>query len=168
MVQMPCPEQRAWGGVIKRLLLIIYGSRDTILYKFRRIVIPLFILYTKWIYKRIAKQQSMEIKDYIKSGYSVVALIGIDGSPSCGVNKTLCISKAIDLLADLDIQNVTLKDANDVIYKCILDGKGLFTTVITKELRRRNLEIPFLAHDLIKELEGKESRIFFGALPTKN
>lgn len=27
--QLPCPEQRAWGGVLKRRMLIAYGSAGT-------------------------------------------------------------------------------------------------------------------------------------------
>jgi hypothetical protein len=30
--QMPCPEQRAWGGVLKRYILPLYGSKGTLLY----------------------------------------------------------------------------------------------------------------------------------------
>src|SRR6476646_3581028 len=28
IVQMPCPEQRAWGGVLKRRLLPVFGLRE--------------------------------------------------------------------------------------------------------------------------------------------
>lgn len=27
--QLPCPEQRAWGGVLKRRMLVAYGSAGT-------------------------------------------------------------------------------------------------------------------------------------------
>ncbi len=28
--QLPCPEQRAWGGVLKRRMLVAYGSAGTL------------------------------------------------------------------------------------------------------------------------------------------
>jgi uncharacterized protein YbbK (DUF523 family) len=44
--QMPCPEQRAWGGVLKRHMLPIYGSQGTLLYRLRRVLLPLLLWYT--------------------------------------------------------------------------------------------------------------------------
>src|SRR5512143_2523970 len=38
--QMPCPEQIAWGGVTKRLILRAYGARWA--YRLRAIVLPVF------------------------------------------------------------------------------------------------------------------------------
>ncbi len=40
--QMHCPEQRAWGGVLKRRLLPFYGSIGTVLYRFCRVLLPFF------------------------------------------------------------------------------------------------------------------------------
>jgi uncharacterized protein YbbK (DUF523 family) len=37
--QMHCPEQRVWGGVLKRYLLPIYGSRGTLLYRLRHLAV---------------------------------------------------------------------------------------------------------------------------------
>ena len=34
--QMPCPEQRAWGGVLKRHMLRAYGSKGGLLYRYRQ------------------------------------------------------------------------------------------------------------------------------------
>lgn len=64
VVQMPCPEQRAWGGVTKRMLLTAYGAQGTLLYRFRRILLPLFLLYTRLIYRRLARETAHQIEDY--------------------------------------------------------------------------------------------------------
>ena len=40
--QMPCLEQRAWGGVLKRLLLRAYGIGGSPLYPLRRPLLRLF------------------------------------------------------------------------------------------------------------------------------
>ena len=33
-----------------------------------------------------------QLQEYIKNGYKIVGLLGIDGSPSCGISKT-CTGK---------------------------------------------------------------------------
>ncbi|MBA4369121.1 MAG: hypothetical protein C0403_15945 [Desulfobacterium sp.] len=89
MVQMPCPEQIAWGGVTKQLLMMAYGAKGTVLYTLRHIIVPWMLLYSKWIYGRIASQMACQIQDYQDSEFSVQGVVGIDGSPTCGVNKTI-------------------------------------------------------------------------------
>ncbi|MCX5852505.1 MAG: hypothetical protein NT072_10715 [Deltaproteobacteria bacterium] len=161
VVQMPCPEQHAWGGVNKRMLLLAYGAKGTILYNFRYIIIPALLLYTRVIYRWIARKKAREIQDYINSGYSVTAIVGIDGSPSCGVNTTLDFWKAFEVLAEINVNSVTLEDANAVVTKCLTDGQGLFTIALQDELRKRHISIPYLAHDLIAEIKGNKSDLGF-------
>ena len=48
IVQMPCPEQRAWGGVDKRYTMPVYGAEHTKLRRLRRPATWLFMLYTRW------------------------------------------------------------------------------------------------------------------------
>lgn len=50
MVQMPCPEQLAWGGVLKQWLLKAYGIRGTLLYRCR----AGFPLSQQWIARAAA------------------------------------------------------------------------------------------------------------------
>lgn len=82
--QMHCPVQRAWGGVLKRYLLPMYGSRGTLLYRLRRVLLPLFLGYTRWMYWRLAKEVVRDIEDYVRSGFEVVGIVGVGGS-TCGV-----------------------------------------------------------------------------------
>jgi predicted secreted protein len=159
IVQMPCPEQYTWGGVTKRWLLLTYGSKGTLLYRLRRILLPLFLFYTRLIYRRLARQTARQINDYLANGFSVVAIAGIDGSPSCGVNKTLDFQRSFDLVANADIQSITVEQMNAIIRRCLADGKGMFTTMLQEELGKRHLNVPFLAHDLVAELDGKSSSL---------
>jgi hypothetical protein len=46
IVQMPCPEQRAWGGVDKRYTMPAYGADQTRFRRLRRPASWLFLLYT--------------------------------------------------------------------------------------------------------------------------
>lgn len=76
MIQLPCPEMsmygmKRWGHVKEQF--------DT----------PIFREHSRVILNDIA----MQVRDYVSNGYTLVGVIGIDGSPSCGINKT-CSSKS--------------------------------------------------------------------------
>jgi hypothetical protein len=87
IVQVPCPEQHAWGGVLKRTLLAVYGLRyrSRVLFAPRRPLLALFRLRTRLIYRRLAGQTVAEVADYLDSGFDVTAIVGVDGSASSGV-----------------------------------------------------------------------------------
>lgn len=160
IVQMKCPEQRVWGGVLKKELLRAYGIRNTLMYHFVGLYIPLFILYTKRKYKVLAKQVVMEIKDYIDSGFEVVGILGIGGSPSCGVNKILDIEKSIEFLTNTKIENIDRNESNHVLLrKCSADGSGFFVEALKNELKQKNIEVRFFEHDLVSEMDQKPSGI---------
>lgn len=157
IVQMPCPEQRAWGGVIKRLLLMAYGSKGTFLYSCRAVVIPLMVNYTRLVCWWMARDTASQIQDYCASGYSVMGVVGIDGSPSCGVNKTLDFRKSFDVMAKMEIDSATATEANRVVLECLVDGMGLFTGALQKQLKGKKIDVRYAAHDLVAELEGNAS-----------
>ena len=89
---MPCPEQRAWGGVLKRRMLRAYEARGTVLYRFRGPLLRLFVFNTRLVSWRLARHVAREIADYKRSGFTVVGIVGVGASPSCGVRTTLDIS----------------------------------------------------------------------------
>jgi predicted secreted protein len=156
MVQMPCPEQLAWGGVSKRLLLRAYGAKGRLPYRFRRILLPLVIVYTRFVYRLMVKRTASQIEEYLDSGYTVV---GVDGSPSCGVGKTLDLQRSFDSIMEIEVESLTAAEMNAIVRQSLKDGGGLFTTALKEELARRGIDIPFLAHDLIAELDGKKSNV---------
>ncbi len=157
IVQMPCPEQHAWGGVTKRWLLMAYGARGGFLYYMLRLFLPLILLYTKLIYGRLAKTTADQINDYLVSGYSVIGVVGIDGSPSCGVNNTLDFERSFELTASMDVKSVTVEQMNAIIRQSLTQGSGLFAAALQKELKKRHMDIPYHAHDLIAEIDGETS-----------
>jgi predicted secreted protein len=156
MVQMPCPEQHAWGGVTKRWLLAAYGSHSGLLYRFRGTVLRLFVLYTKLVYGRLARAVARQIADYLDSGCSVTCITGIDGSPSCGVETTLDLGQSFQRLAELDINTVTVERINEIVRQSVIRGRGLYTALLQRELQKRRISVPFIAHDLIAEIEANE------------
>lgn len=155
IIQMPCPEQRAWGGVDKRYTMPAYGADKSRLRLLRRPASWLFLLYTRLAYRRLASQVAQDIGDYVRSGQSVRAVVGVDGSPSCGVRTTLDLPAVLDSIADCDPAQMNPDDFNRrVIAAHARPGQGLFIAELRRQLRRRGLNVPFDAHDLIAEITG--------------
>lgn len=159
IVQMPCPEQYAWGGVTKRWLLMAYGTKGTFLYRMRRLLLPLFIQYTKLRFRRLAKAVVDQIHDYRVSGYSVIGVIGIDGSPSCGVNTTTDFERSFELVAGIDVGSFTVEQMTNILRQGATAGRGLFAGALQQELNRRQMDIPYVAHDVLDEVNGKNSNV---------
>ena len=154
--QMPCPEQQVWGGVLKRHLLLAYGADRTSLRHVRPLLARLFLGYTRWRYARLAHHVAGEMADYRRSGFEVVGLLGIDGSPSCGVTWTLDLDGALAEVVACDPRSVDRAAFNRrAILDNLVPGEGLFTTALRRDLGRRRLDVAIHAHDLAAELEGR-------------
>jgi len=154
IVQLPCPEQHAWGGVLKRRLLLFYGSEGKLRYKLRGALLPIMLWYTRRIYRKLARQTAKHIGDYHRSGVEVIGIVGVDASPSCGVFKNLDMRDALERTARLDQSTATAKEANRIVLETVVPGRGLFTELLEEELEKRGLRIPWKAHDLIAELKS--------------
>jgi predicted secreted protein len=159
IVQLPCPEEHAWGGVRKRRLLRLYGSAGWLPGRLRRLLLPALLAYTRTVYARLARDTARRVADYRRTGHEVVAVVGVDGSPSCGVARTLDIPAAVDRLARVDRRGPTSDAVNAVVRDTLVPGPGLFTEQVRRALRRRRIDVPYLAHDLLGELDGGSSPV---------
>lgn len=153
IVQMPCPEQRVWGGVDKRYTMPAYGADRTMLHRLRRPSTWLFLRYTGLAYRRLARQVAREIDDYVRAGQSVRGVVGVGGSPSCGVHTTLDLEGALSAIAGCDPAKLNTDDFNRrVIDAHVRTGQGMFITALSRQLRRRGRRVPFDEHDLTVEV----------------
>jgi predicted secreted protein len=158
--QMPCPEQHAWGGVLKRRMLRAYGARGTVIYRFRGPLLRVFILYTRLVYWRLARRVVRQIVDYERSGYTVIGIVGVGASPSCGVRTTLDMRRSFEVMAHTPIDSVDRGAINrDAVVACRVAGSGLYISSLERQLRRRRLTIPLLEHDLVAEMRGQRQQI---------
>jgi uncharacterized protein YbbK (DUF523 family) len=151
--QLPCPEQRAWGGVLKRRMLVAYGSAGTLRAPLARLLLRPFTWYTRRAYARLARAVTREILDYRRCGVEVTGLVGIGGSPSCGVATTLDLPAAVHGLtrcpaAQLDRQTLN----EDIIGPNVRPGEGLFNHALRGQLARAGAHVPMEEHDLLAEL----------------
>jgi predicted secreted protein len=147
LYQMPCPEQAAWGGVMKRFILRFYGARATWAYRFRGLLLPVFRLYTRSVYRRLANRTARHIADYARSGLQVIGIVGVGASPSCGVLRTLNINRSLDAVASFDLNGIDRQTFNERAAQAfIVEGEGLYVKALRRQLRRRGLTVPFLEH----------------------
>jgi uncharacterized protein YbbK (DUF523 family) len=161
--QMHCPEQRAWGGVLKRYLLPIYGSRGTLFYRVRHLLLPLFLRYTRWRYRRLAKEVVSDIEDYVRSGFEVAGIVGVGGSPSCGVCTTLDLRRSLEVVAGCPLVMLDRRVMNEeAITACLSEGEGLFIIALHHELRRKQLALRWYEHDLLSEIRRQPIRLCQG------
>lgn len=153
VIQMQCPEQLAWGGIGKPLMWLAFDTKRTPLYLLRGIVLPLFLWYTKLRYRHYAGTLVKEIKDYLKSGYQVLGMIGIDGSPTCGVYKHIDIRCAFRLYSRTRTNDLKRDDFNKCLYSdCLREGRGLFISSVKVKLEKRGIHIPIYSHSLMDEM----------------
>ena len=154
IVQLPCPEQHAWGGVLKRRLLRFYGVEGSWRSRAGQWLFPVMWWWTRRIYRALARRTVAQVADYEASGMTVLAIVGVDGSPSCGVSRRLDARTAFKAVARLQQATATSDDVNNVIRACQRDGAGDYVVALSNGLDRRRLHVPFMAHDLIAELDG--------------
>ncbi len=124
IIQLPCPEIsiygiKRWGHVKEQF--------DT----------PYYRKHCRSIFGPILEQ----IEDYINNGYEIKALIGIDGSPSCGLNLT-CSSS---------IYGGTFKNKTSAYEKIndvkVINEPGVFIEEIHRILNEKNIKINIIAID---------------------
>lgn len=151
--QLPCPEQRAWGGVLKRRMLIAFGSGDTWRAPVVRLLLRPFIWYTRQVYAGLARQIARDVADYRRSGVEIVGLVGVNGSPSCGVRCTLDLAGAVDALTRCPASRLDRRALNqDIIAAHVRPGEGVFIGALRRRLAKIGEPIPLQEHDLLAEL----------------
>jgi hypothetical protein len=154
--QMPCPEQRAWGGVLKRVMLRAYGTEGTLLYPLRGPLLRLFVAYTRRAYARLAHGVAREIADYQRSGYEVVGVIGVGSSPSCGVGHTLDMRRSLEVIAACPIARIDRTTVNEqAVAGCRTPGEGIFMHELRRRLDRSGITVPFIEYDIVAEMRGE-------------
>ena len=141
IVQMECPEQRTWGGVSKRHLLRLL-DHPAAARAGRRLLGPAR-RYLRWRYRRLARAVVDDITDYTASGLEVVGIVGVAGSPSCGVTTTLDLDAALGAIAACPHRTVDPAWLDRrVVGPAVRPGAGLYTEAVQAELSARHQDVP--------------------------
>jgi predicted secreted protein len=148
--QLPCPEELAWGGVLKRHLVLLYGRPW--LRPMVRLLRPALMAYTALRYRHLARRIARQITDYQRSGFDVVGLVGVDASPTCGVTTTLDLDESLAAIVGCPLARLDRRFMNDtVVSGSARPGRGLFVAALDTALARRGARVQLLAHDLRSE-----------------
>ncbi|OBF51346.1 hypothetical protein A5756_20405 [Mycobacterium sp. 852002-53434_SCH5985345] len=166
--QLPCPERLAWGGVLKPHSLHLHHSKGGWLYPLRGPLLHAFVLWTRLVYRRLARQVARDVADYQRSGITVAGIVGIGASPSCGLTTTLDMRASLEVVASCPAAALTRDVMTErAVLGCRREGEGLFIAALDRRLRRRELEVPALEHDLAAELRGSRQTVLaVGAVRT--
>lgn len=108
LAQLPCPEM-ACLGLRRPLGTDTVEQYDT--KKYRAVC------------RRLAKSTGREIRSYREAGYRVLGIIGVEGSPSCSVER------APRLVGG---------------KRRLVKGNGLFVEALKKELAKAKLRVKFI------------------------
>jgi uncharacterized protein YbbK (DUF523 family) len=145
--QMPCPEQVAWGGVLKPWIVRFYGSKGSWTYALRSLFLPLFQVYTRCVYRHLARRVARHAEDYVRSGCEIVGVIGVGDSPSCGVRHTLDIRRSLPVVAALDVDAIDTPAFNaHAVRDAIVDGQGMYVAALRRAFAKRGLRVEFDEH----------------------
>lgn len=153
IVQMPCPEQRVWGGVLKtRMLWLIQHPRIA---RAVPVVWPAVRRHVRSRYAHQARAIAADVEDYQASGLSVRGIVGVAGSPSCGVHTTLDLKRAAGAAARRRREPATTDWMNTtVVQPALRPGRGGFITELTRALAHRSVEAPLLEEALPTHSSG--------------
>jgi predicted secreted protein len=153
VVQLPCPEQHAWGGVLKPHLLHLFGSRALRVSALRRPVIAVLRALTLLRCRPLVRRTARLVADYRRSGLEVVEVVGVGASPSCGVTTTLDLDGAVRAMAWCRRCSLAPATVNrQVVGANVVAGTGLFVSALQRRLARDGLDVPMREHDLLAEL----------------
>ncbi|KNF07530.1 putative secreted protein [Gottschalkia purinilytica] len=141
MLQLPCPETivygiKRWGHVKEQFNTQFFRKQC----------------------KEMLEPIVYQVSDYINNGYEIVGVIGIDGSPSCGVNKTCSGNWGGEFI---DIDDTKKKIENLVM----IEEKGVYIEVLEELLNLHKINIPFYAVD---ESNGEKSILELISILSKN
>jgi len=149
--QLPCLECIGVGGV----------SRKTVYKTFRPLLAtaaghgryallrPVVNAWWRILFARRCKKAAVKIvdrmQDYIEQGYQIVGIVSANDSPTCGVTKSMDVAEYVRRTVVL--KRLELPLAKQILLETLIDGVGVFTDSILRELERRKLNVRIVGLD---------------------
>lgn len=78
-------------------------------------------------------------------------IVGLGGSPSCGVATTLDLGAAVGPVVGCPLDRLDRQVVNHAVAAAMRPGPGVFVQELTRTLSRRRIDVPWLEHDLRSE-----------------
>ena len=141
--QLPCMESIVMGGVARksydRFLPLLSRSIAGGWFPIIKPVIKAWLFNFQRLCKKEAARVVDRIEDYIREEYTVLGVIGVNDSPTCGVTRTMNLIEFIRRMVTAG----TLDDVKmrQILQDTLIDGTSYFIGGIMKELKRRELDV---------------------------
>ena len=101
VIQMPCPELTYAGLLRPRQTREQYDT-------------PAFRRHCRQIASSVADQ----VEEYVRNGFKVSAVLGVEGSPTCGVEETSCQEANLGILME-ELRSELKKRKVEVLMKAV-------------------------------------------------
>ncbi|MDD5648056.1 MAG: hypothetical protein PHY03_03890 [Dehalococcoidia bacterium] len=163
MVQLPCCECIGWGGAARKefdkfLPVITHAVRFS--------WFPFFIPIARASlssYNRLCKKEAVKVvdrmEDYLREGFAICGVIGMNDSPTCGVTKKVNMVEYMKQMA-IAIHAGNAVDPVKMNLDQLMDGKSFFMGNLIEEMRKRRLDIKVIGYEPWAEsLEAESERI---------
>lgn len=166
--QLPCLECRLWGGVsrktIQKLQPLVLNSVEKAWFPIIEFFSNIEMRKTKHACRKEAKKVVKRIRDYLTEGYIILGILGVNGSPTCGVTKTINyveITKNMNKLdiTPQDIMNPQLDKMIEIEHKSRINEPGNFFSPLIDELKRGELDLKVEGIELSSEPQKEVERI---------
>jgi len=131
ILQIPCPEMMYEG----------IGRFDKSYEQYR------CAAFTK-LCNDIAEDVVDQIESYLGNGYRILAVLAIDGSPTCGYTLTQSAPEWKGLVAGSDIRKARY-----------VKEKGVFMDILERRFLARSIKIPFLGIPEVSEIGSIEKAL---------
>ncbi len=168
IAQLPCPELYVWGGVHRKALYdkqpFVFHAVGKAWFPVLEFLLKFWLLRHKRYCRRIALREVGRMQDYIREGYEIVGVIGVDDSPTCGVDKQLELLDAFKKKDELgiklqDLENQKLEKLREIILATRKDGPGALYQPMKSAIRKRKLDIKVIGFDPWADARGEAERI---------
>lgn len=121
LIQLPCPE------------FIMYGSR-----RWGHVSEQFDTPYFRSQCRKLLEDYLLQIREYLSNDrFRILGIVGIDGSPSCGVDYT-CYGNWGGNLSDRDDLNACIATSR------LGTGKGILMDEFSRLLKEQGLDVPMV------------------------
>jgi predicted secreted protein len=131
IVQMPCPEMLYEG-----------------IGRFDKSVEQYNCFAFRSLSVKIAEEMIDQIENYIQWGYQVLAVLAMDGSPSCGYNLTQSAPEWRGLIAEQSWRKPRY-----------IPERGVFMEILENQMKEKGLDVPIIGIPEIPELGSLDETI---------
>jgi len=163
--QLPCCEQKYWGGVGRRYVMPLIVKSPSLLASGMGPLLSAAMRMGWTAYKTLcrweAARTSRVLEDFIAQGYDIAGIIAMNDSPTCGLDMTLKIPETLEDAARLGIDwsrpDLELMSAH--LPSLLREGSGAYMGALQEMVLKRGLDIEFLKLDPWEDVEGQAARL---------